>query len=259
MPESVTDRSATRHEYLFHFTTQERYFTAIDRIREPSTPDHHRRVAPATTHAPGQPPVMMRREQRHPLGRLPGSVWDIPSEPLTLPPDLGVKHFAAFPREIPRRVILGWTPSGICVECGQGRRPVMAAGEPTGMRPSDAPTRRIPGAGRNPLVRHGEPGSTLRQSRARALVGERCACPEPVAPTRPAVVVDPFGGTGTAALVAKSLGRHGISFDLSASYCRAAQWRTTDPGQMAKALGVAKPPVEAVGQLDLLGEMDGAA
>jgi hypothetical protein len=73
------------------------------------------------------------------------------------------------------------------------------------------------------------------------ITGYACACPEPTAPTRPAVVLDPFGGTGTTALVASVLGRHGISVDMSADYCRLAQWRTTDPGQRAAAMQVEKP------------------
>src|SRR5690606_41938340 len=63
------------------------------------------------------------------------------------------------------------------------------------------------------------------------ITGYACACPEPTAPTRPAVVLDPFGGTGTTALVAHALGRHGISVDRSADYCRLAQWRTSDIGR----------------------------
>jgi DNA modification methylase len=49
-----------------------------------------------------------------------------------------------------------------------------------------------------------------------------------------AVVLDPFGGTGTTALVAKALGHRGISADLSADYCRIAQWRVNDPKQLRK-------------------------
>ena len=64
----------------------------------------------------------------NPLGKLPGSVWEIPSQPLTVPAHLGVDHFAAFPMELPRRVILGWSPPGICTECGEGRRPVSERG-----------------------------------------------------------------------------------------------------------------------------------
>lgn len=54
-------------------------------------------------------------------------------------------------------------------------------------------------------------------------------------PTRPAVVLDPFGGTGTTAGVAHMLGRHGISVDLSADYCRLAEWRIGKSGHFAKA------------------------
>jgi hypothetical protein len=80
------------------------------------------------------------------------------------------------------------------------------------------------------------------------ITGYACACPQPDAPTRPAIVADPFGGTGTTALVADALGRHGLSFDRSADYCRLARWRTTDPGERAKALQVPKPPPIMDGQ-----------
>lgn len=68
------------------------------------------------------------------------------------------------------------------------------------------------------------------------------------------LVVDPFGGTGTTALVADVFGRQGISVDRSADYGRLARWRTNDPGERARALGVAKPPPVMDGQLDMLGE-----
>ena len=104
---------------------------------------------------------------------------------------------------------------------------------------------------------HGTGGSTLANEAdkvRRTITGEACACPEPTAPTRPAVVLDPFGGTGTTALVAKALGRHGISNDMSADYCRLAGWRTTDPKQLAKAARrpFVPPAEQTEGQLDLL-------
>lgn len=73
------------------------------------------------------------------------------------------------------------------------------------------------------------------------------------------VVLDPFGGTGTTALAADVLGRHGISVDASADYCRIAAWRTTDPGERARAMGVAKPEPEMEGQLSLLDQLEAAA
>lgn len=49
-------------------------------------------------------------------------------------------------------------------------------------------------------------------------------------PTGPSVVLDPFGGTGTTALVSKALGRDAITVDLSEDYCRLADWRVNHSG-----------------------------
>jgi DNA modification methylase len=70
------------------------------------------------------------------------------------------------------------------------------------------------------------------------------------------IILDPFGGTGTTAMVAHALRRTGISVDLSHDYCRVAQWRTADAKQLAKVTGTkppkrAKPPAELAGQLRL--------
>lgn len=64
------------------------------------------------------------------------------------------------------------------------------------------------------------------------------------------VVLDPFGGTGTTALVADVLGRHGAQIDMSADYNRIAAWRTSDPRERAKAARTTytPPPPQVVGQ-----------
>ena len=80
------------------------------------------------------------------------------------------------------------------------------------------------------------------------ITGYACGCPEPDAPTRPAVILDPFGGTGTTALVASAYGRHAITVDLSHDYARLAKWRVNDPGEIARALDVPKPPKQLDGQ-----------
>lgn len=41
----------------------------------------------------------------------------------------------------------------------------------------------------------------------------------------PATVLDPFGGAGTTALVARRLGRSSVSFDINAGYCEMAENR----------------------------------
>ena len=86
------------------------------------------------------------------------------------------------------------------------------------------------------------------------ITGYACACPTTDAPTRPAVILDPFCGTGTVPAVAHALGRHGVGIDLSADYLRLADWRCNDPVLRAKVLRVEKPPAQVEGQASLFGD-----
>ena len=260
LPESVTDRVRRSHETWFHFSLQPRYFSAVDEVRE----EHLHPAAVAYNLRNGGPTTGSKQNRDrndagvsnlggNPLGKLPGSVWTVPTQPLTVPAHLGVDHFAAFPMEWPRRIVRGWSPSGICVECGEGRRPV-ADRTPMQWRPGPAADGyNAPGTSRVSV------SGTMLSPATTVITGEACACPTPDAPTRPAVVLDPFGGTGTTALVASALGRHGISVDRSADYCRLAAWRTTDPGQRATAMQVDKPPQQLDGQADLFDLLGGDA
>ena len=46
----------------------------------------------------------------------------------------------------------------------------------------------------------------------------------------------------------------GISVDMSADYCRLAEWRVNDPDELAHAARVEKPPKQVDGQALLFGE-----
>lgn len=244
LPESVQDRVRRSHEDWVHLTKQPHYFSAVDAIRTPAVRDDARASGKRYS---SEIPGIGRKHQglaaqpNHALGSLPGSVWRIATEPLSVPAELGVDHFAAFPTEWPRQLILGWSPSGICAACGEGRRPVSAS-----QITADRGRRQFNPSSGNVGV--------LGKERVYRITGEACACPESTAPTRPSVIVDPFGGTGTTALVAHALGRIGITVDRSADYCRIARWRTTDPDQIAKAMRVEKPPTEVAGQLDIFAQ-----
>jgi site-specific DNA-methyltransferase (cytosine-N4-specific) len=207
MPESVTDRTRRSHETWFHLTQRPKYFSSVDEIREPHAGEFLSSGARNPRHGRpgGQMPIRRAgigeaRDENlgrasggnnftaplNPLGKLPGSVWEIATQPLRVPAEIGTDHYAAFPIEWPRRIIAAWCP-------------------PAG------------------------------------------------------VVLDPFGGTGTTALAADVLGRTGISVDASADYCRIARWRTTDPGERARAMRVPKPEPEMEGQLSLLDALEPAA
>jgi DNA modification methylase len=135
----------------------------------------------------------------------------------------------SFPPEWPKRIIQGWSPAGVCVECGEGRRPVA---ERTAMVVRPSARRRVALANGN-ASRTSTSGTMTRPPTA-FISGYACGCADTTAPTTPGVVLDPFGGTGTTAMVAHALGRVGISVDLSHDYCRVAQWRTHDRAQIAK-------------------------
>ena len=178
LPESVRDRVRRAHEDWVHLTKEPRYFAALDEVREP--PSGYVRPNGTGREPRGGQKARKMLDVVNPRGRVPGSVWEIATQPLNAPASLGVDHFAAFPMEWPRRLITGWCP----------------------------------------------------------LDG---------------VVLDPFGGTGTTALVATMLGRRGISVDLSADYCRLAAWRANDPKERARAAGTdaSKVAVVAPEQADL--------
>jgi hypothetical protein len=184
----------------------------------------------------------------NPLGKLPGSVWSIPSEPLQVPDHLGVDHFAAFPQEWPRRLILGWCPQEVCSECGEGRAPIVLK-EPTGRGMSVEDRRADPryeaSSRRNIEVKDGTTtGATPSfASYSHTITGYACACrdgdehvADTSAPFTPGVVLDPFAGTGTVPMVARALGRTGIGVDLSADYLRLANWRVFHSGHAAKTM-----------------------
>jgi DNA modification methylase len=75
MLDPTRDRAARRHEYLFHFTKNGKYFANPDEVRKLK------------------------------------SVWDLPTEGLLLPKGAG-KHPAPFPLAMPAALIRGWCPEG---------------------------------------------------------------------------------------------------------------------------------------------------
>lgn len=312
LPESVTDRVRRSHEQWFHLVKHPRYYSAVDEIREAHLDTHTRVRTWDERKASGVPVVSGGDRGRHvgtpgepntrmagsPLGKLPGSVREVPSQPLNVPDHLGVDHFAAFPVAWPLWIVQGWSPPSVCAACGEGRRPVSDvqyerrqnnlpggriernrdknrndAALPygssalrlttiTGYVCACTPYTDHPGtggsgksyaddvaAGRYALSTDGAPRDTSHPGHAglwdRPKVGpwrEYHFDQWTPAPTTPAVVLDPFGGAGSTALAARSLGRHAITVDLSRDYCRLADWRVTDPGELARTRGVDKPP-----------------
>jgi len=190
MPESVGDRPAAKHEYLFLFAKQARYWFDLDPIRVPlkrpeallrgnlvfggARKGQHGGIG-ATARRRGHnvygakydatprvwagrlPGANMRPGRHHDAASLrganPGTVWTIPTRPLKQ------AHFAPFPIDLPLRAIAAGCPPARCATCRRPRRRRQRPGHP-------APQ---PGHARPPWLR--APGHTPVR-RARPL--QRC-------------------------------------------------------------------------------------
>ena len=230
MPSSVQDRLATKHEALFHFVRQQQYFYDLDAIREPHAEASLKRVEYGLKHRHPDgvgvaiPPVDVERMGErfaHPGGKNPGDVWTIPTQPY---PDA---HFAVFPRELVRRPILATVPEQVCKSCGAGRERVVERGElvptvsgsnisTTGQSGTRAGDTQAAMAARN----FATGGGNSMPRRERTPTGwTDCGCG---ADFTAGTVLDPFFGSGTTGVMARSLMRKTVGVELNLKYCELA-------------------------------------
>jgi DNA modification methylase len=224
MPESVTDRPTCAHEKIFLLTKRERYYYDAEAVREPNEGSGRwgaysgskTALAQQIKGKHGQTSLMTRHASREEMlaayyenGRNMRNVWTLSPEPFA------EAHFAVFPSEIPRRAILaGTSEKGCCPKCGKGWKRVVECER--GERNDAGRTKSLTEQrqGRTPVPERGwESVSTT--------VGWQpsCSCSGVTeSDILPAVVLDPFSGAGTSALVAKTLGRSCICIELNPDY-----------------------------------------
>ncbi len=234
MPESTRDRPTKSHEYIFLLAKQASYYFDRHAVLEPAAWERwgnqtvpkyegtdtatgwikpqskaalvkRRTVRPGIdTHGGGQGSGSITSTAG---GRNIRSVWTIPTQPY---PEA---HFATFPEELPRRCILAGCPEWVCRQCGKPRTRIVES-EPV------------------PEEEKNKPGSYDWHPTTSDLGGQKMQDWRDAHPPqttgwtdcghddyRPGVVLDPFGGAGTTALVARSLGRHSLLVELSGEYC----------------------------------------
>ncbi len=239
LPESVRDRPTRAHEYVFLLARSRRYFYDAEAVREPyATAPVDRDRAHVTgrggqAYSAVQPGVPGRDKcGGYPFlgsGRNLRSVWKIASQPSL------VDHFARFPEALVQPLILAGTSAwGVCAACGAPWRRVVELREPLVAQQracgGDAEGE-YHGEGRKQYEASGVQNAS--EVKARILLGLRervtagwgatCRCG--TSEVRPALVLDPFVGTGTVVAVAVELGRSGIGIDLNAGYCQLARRR----------------------------------
>lgn len=206
LPESVRDRPAESHEYVFLLARSERYYYDCDAISEP------------------------RKPGRGGSGGRLRSVWSIPTAGFSAR-EYGVcdvDHYAVFPEELAARCVALSTPgAGVCPECGapwvrRVERADAGFADRTFRSPYDG------GSGHT----HGRGKSTLSKVVSSQTVRWEPSCSCGAAPV-PAEVLDPFCGSGTTLAVAVRLGRRALGIDINPAYCRITEARA---GREAKQL-----------------------
>jgi DNA modification methylase len=246
MPESVTDRPTKAHEYVFLLTKKAKYYYDADAIREPHVtqedrPDgiirnrlfaydskenqlrspknlnrvegvHNmhkaREMARHGTNIPGHSGDYNANGERilNPNGRNRRTVWEIATQPT---PEA---HFATFPEALVEPCIkAGTSERGCCSVCGAPMIRTVEKefyGNWEHHRTEDWDTN-VHNKGHKTDKAYKPPITTGWQP--------SCSCN---ADTVPCVVLDPFGGSGTTAKVARDLKRGCILIELNPAYVK---------------------------------------
>ena len=231
MPESVRDRPTKAHEYIFLMSKSEKYFYDADAIREPLTESTITREKNGYKHAfasqfKGSPEDKryidgkVLSQVSNPLGRNKRSVWFIPTEPF---PEA---HFATFPKALVEPCVkAGTSEKGNCPKCGAPWKRIVKDAE------WYAELKRRVGSWHDHSNDLGAGMSQKKKkefisvSAERYTIGWRPTCSCGIEEAIPAIVLDPFMGSGTVGLVAKSLGRNYIGIELNPEYVEMAERR----------------------------------
>ena len=206
---SVKDRLCHTYEFIYHFVKEPKYYYDLDAVRIPHKPQSHKRYEYDTSRCqiPGFAfPNEKRNEpfswNLHPLGANPGDVIQINTEPF---PDA---HFSVFPTKLVEFLIKVGCPEQVCKKCGRPRTRIV---EKITINAQDK---------RPDRCQIGHPQKQRGGNSIVYTVGwTNCGCN---AGFEPGIVLDPFLGSGTTALVALQMGRRFIGIELNRSYCEMA-------------------------------------
>lgn len=147
-----------------------------------------------------------------------------------------LSHYAVFPSSLPRRVIrLATSEHGVCSKCGApwerqvekdaggGESPVPQTGRRNGLAKGAAARSTQPGGTTRSSLGAGKGGDVALPGRRTTGWAPSCSCDSLGAV--PAVVYDPFSGSGTTCVEARRLNRRFVGTELNPLYARLSRYR----------------------------------
>lgn len=222
MPESVRDRCTKAHEYVFLLSKSASYHFDAEAIKEVAVtagaPAERVTAGKAAREDQGE------RVRTRPVGRNCGSpdrrnkrsVWTVTPKPFK------GSHFAVMPPGLVEPCVLAGCPKESCPACGE---PYRRRVERTRVATRPGTDTKVTGDpmtdGNRDPQRHVTTTETVGWE-----PGCVCEAGDPI----PGVVIDPFGGAGTTAVVAHGLGRSCVLIELNPEYADIIQVRLAEPG-----------------------------
>jgi len=217
MPESTETRCTKSHEYIFMLAKSQSYYFDYFGIKEDAvsySEDVIKVQEPVRGLIKGK--AQIDEQEQHHSANIPTrptrrrrSVWELPTK------GYGGEHFAVFPESLPDIAIRAGSPDKVCSECGAPYHRIIFKGET-----NDTDEDRI-----KEFEAKGLPRTTanLWGSKTKP-VDEQCLGWEPgctcnALPTKP-LILDPFMGAGTTAMVAHQADKYYIGFDTNKAYIR---------------------------------------
>jgi DNA modification methylase len=221
MPESVKDRCTKSHEYIFLLSKNVKYYFDYEAIKEDAVGNSPNNKKPHKHQ--GQPfsrtkenlvniQAIEKRNKR--------SVWTVTTKPFK------GAHFATFPMDLIEPCVLAGCPEKICFSCSKPYERVM-------QKPKPLKVKRGRRAGTDDRLIGGVLDKYNKENPPIDLgLQKQCDCN--TNETKAGTVLDPFGGSGTTAIVANKHNRNAVMCELNKEYIDIAKERiNNDLGMMA--------------------------
>lgn len=273
MPESAGDRCTKAHEYIFLLTKKARYFYDQEAVLEPASENTHLRVsqdiasqagslrAYGGKKANGPMKVAIRTPKQTSRGsvirnnksfdesvmlpvikRNKRSVWTVTTKPYS------GAHYAVFPPDlIEPGILAGTSEKGVCPGCGAPWERLIKGGFVDHNGKTKTSYEDGSNAGRLALLRQASREIGKEYYCNNTTTGWQPTCDCGIKETVPAVVLDPFAGSGTTLMVARKHGRNGVGIDLSFDYLNTnARERLVYGGFVPIADGIQQLTIEGI-------------